>query len=134
MTRFFAVATACRVAKLFGRMVLPNLALLFMPIPHTNVSALWLFPSFHQLAMGFACATIRYQQALTRRCGQQILVPCAMEQPAHSPFLQAITWLTGVGRNRLIRYHRWASGWEGGGAYARQQLQAPPVSHVLSRM
>ena len=43
------------VAKLFGQMCAPNLALLFVPVPHTNF----------------------------------------------------VTWLTGVPRNRLIRFHRW---------------------------
>ncbi|KAL4459036.1 hypothetical protein ABPG75_013901 [Micractinium tetrahymenae] len=42
-------------AKLLGQMTAPNLMLLFLPIPHTNV----------------------------------------------------LTWLTGVSRNRLIRFHRW---------------------------
>ncbi|GAB4822887.1 hypothetical protein N2152v2_009933 [Parachlorella kessleri] len=42
-------------AKVFGQVIAPNLMLMFLPIPHTNV----------------------------------------------------ITWLTGVSRNRLIRFHRW---------------------------
>ena len=49
---------------MLGQMIAPNLMLLFLPIPHTNI----------------------------------------------------LTWLTGVSRNRLIRFHRWLAAWRASSA------------------
>lgn len=72
----------CRVAKNFGKMMAPNLMLLFLPVPH----------------------------------------------------LSFVTWLTGVSRNQLIRYHRQDSccpphvclrSWQGAGRGAPMGVLSP---------